>query len=345
MAWPICPDRSRNSSPCQAPAAGPSPERQPPTVISRRDPVAGQIGGMPLSMPSVDQVRDRAGGAVLDHDDHDQQPDHPLVRAQQLAEQLRESVRSRTAVASRTAPVEVVVEDSPPRLLGATPRRCPASCVPDRWSCRGRSVALVVTSHLLDRRLCGQQVAGTPGPSRAAPGACRRAVIVPSGQQRHPVGEQHGRRAVRDHDAGGAGSTRAAPPRPAPRCARPARTACRRARGPPAGRGPRGPARAAAADRRTGTCPARRSGSSRPQGRSYDELGLGDVSASRISASVASGRPRVRFSRTLIENSVGSSNAVATDGPQLRTAAGPARRAVDGDPARRSRRTAGGPER
>ena len=71
------------------------------------------------------------------------------------------------------------------------------------------------------------------------------------------------------------------------------------------------PARAAAAGRRTATCPAHRCGCRGPtagRGRSRP----GDLQRLRISSSVASARPSVRFSRALIENSVGSSNAVAT---------------------------------
>ena len=42
------------------------------------------------------------------------------------------------------------------------------------------------------------------------------------------------------------------------------------------------------------------------------EEGLGEVERGAMSSSLASGRPRIRFSRTLIENSTGSSKAMAT---------------------------------
>ena len=51
---------------------------------------------------------------------------------------------------------------------------------------------------------------------------------------------------------------------------------------------------------------------SRPHGRSWTKPAWAISIASAISSSVASARPSVRFSRALIENSVGSSNAVAT---------------------------------
>ena len=51
---------------------------------------------------------------------------------------------------------------------------------------------------------------------------------------------------------------------------------------------------------------------SSPHGRSCTNSAWATCSASSTSASVASGRPSVRFSRTLIEKSVASSNAVAT---------------------------------
>ena len=51
---------------------------------------------------------------------------------------------------------------------------------------------------------------------------------------------------------------------------------------------------------------------SSPHGSSCTKPACATSSASAICSGVASGRPRVRFSRTDIENSVGSSNAVAT---------------------------------
>ena len=75
---------------------------------------------------------------------------------------------------------------------------------------------------------------------------------------------------------------------------------------------------------------------SSPQGRSWTKPAWAMSSACSISASVAGrlgSRPRVRFSRALIENSVGSSNAVATSErrwPQVELADVDA---VDGDPA------------
>ena len=75
---------------------------------------------------------------------------------------------------------------------------------------------------------------------------------------------------------------------------------------------PRGRARAAAAGRRTATSPARRSGCRDPtagRGRSRPGRRRAPPRSRRRSRRA---RPRVRFSRALIENSVGSSNAVAT---------------------------------
>ena len=81
-----------------------------------------------------------------------------------------------------------------------------------------------------------------------------------------------------------------APPRPASRCARRARRGCRRGPGSWAGRGRRGPARAAGAGRPRATAPARRSGCRAPTGRSWTkpawamssaccDLGVGGVGA------------------------------------------------------------------
>ena len=169
------------------------------------------------------------------------------------------------------------------------------------------------------------------------------AVIRPAGQQRHPVGEQHGRRAVR-HDQ--RGRVRAAPgaarPRPAPRCARPAPTAGRPAPGSAGGRRPPGPARAAAAGRRTGSGPARRPGCRCPAAARATKLGLRDVQRPapapprrRPSAPIRTFSPtRRREQRGLLEG----------DGDQF---AQPLARhrgdvlAVQGDPPARSPRAAG----
>ena len=51
---------------------------------------------------------------------------------------------------------------------------------------------------------------------------------------------------------------------------------------------------------------------SRPQGSSCTKSARATSSASATCSSVAAGRPSVTFSRTLIENSVASSKAVAT---------------------------------
>ena len=103
-----------------------------------------------------------------------------------------------------------------------------------------------------------------------------------------------------------------APPRPAPRCARPAPRAGRRA---PAAAGLPSTARASASRWRwppdsDSPCSPTRVVS--PHGRSCTKSAWATASASAISSSVASGRPRVRFSRTLIENSVASSKATPT---------------------------------
>ena len=182
----------------------------------------------------------------------------------------------------------------------------------------GRATASARHVGLLQLAVLRQQVAVRRAPSASSSRCVPTAAIRPSGQQRHPVGQQHRRRPVRDHQRGRAGEHLAQRlPRPAPRCARPARTAGRPAPAPTAGRAPRGPAPAAAAGRRTATAPARRSGCPGPTaGRARSRPGR-PRSASATSSSVASGRPSVRFSRTLTENSVGSSKATATTGAQL----------------------------
>ena len=85
-------------------------------------------------------------------------------------------------------------------------------------------------------------------------------------QQRHLVGEQHGRRAgARPRCRWRRASTRrSASSTSASVCDVERGQRCRRAPGSRGRRGRPGPARAAAADRRTGTCPARRSGSPAP---------------------------------------------------------------------------------
>ena len=153
-------------------------------------------------------------------------------------------------------------------------------------------------------------------------------------QERDLVGEQDRRGAVgHDQAGGGARAPGAAPPRRASRCGRRARTACRRGPAPWAGRAPRGRARGAGADRRTATCPARRCGCRGPRAGRGRSPAWAMSSASWISSSVASARPSVRFSRALIENSVGSSNAVATSGAELLERVVADVDAVDRDPA------------
>ena len=132
-------------------------------------------------------------------------------------------------------------------------------------------------------------------------------------QQRDPVGERDRRRPVHHQQRR---RIRAAPGpaplRPAPRCARRALTAGRRA---PAPRGVPSTARASA---RRCRCPpdsdrpCSPTRVSRPHGSSWTKPACATSMAARISASLASGRPSARFSRTLIENRVGSSNATPT---------------------------------
>ena len=156
--------------------------------------------------------------------------------------------------------------------------------------------------------------------------------MVPSSQQRDLVGQQHGRRPVRDDDAGH-------------RVQHPAQRLLddglgvhvERGQGVVehedlrARRGSRAPATAAAAARRTGSCPARRCGCrGRTAGRrrTARRRRRWPVPAARPSHP---GRPSRRFSATDIENSVGSSNAVAT---VCRSAAGDSSRmslSVDAD--------------
>ena len=94
----------------------------------------------------------------------------------------------------------------------------------------------------------------------------RRALITPSCEQGHLVGEQHRGGPVGDDEAGRPGEHLAQRlGSPSPRCARPARTAGRRGPAPRAGPGWPAPARGAGAGRRTASCPARRSGCPGPR--------------------------------------------------------------------------------
>ena len=194
---------------------------------------------------------------------------------------------------------------------------------------------------------CGQQRRGRPGPSASSSEWVPTAAIRPPASSATRSASSTVDAPVRHHQRGGAAAAPgAAPARPAPRCARPARTAGRRAPAPAAGRAPPGPARAAAAARRTATGPARRPGCPGPTaGRATKSAWATCERLARPRPRSASGRPRVRFSRTLTENSVGSSKATATS--RRSWASGRSRTSVpsSGDPRRRSRRTAGGPAR
>ena len=118
----------------------------------------------------------------------------------------------------------------------------------------------------------------------------------------------------------------AAPPRPASRCGRRGRTACRRAPARWAGQHRAGqgqPLALAAGERHPLLADAGCRGPTAGRGRSRPGR---SSSASSTSASVASARPSVRFSRALIENRVGSSKAVATSDAQVGRGRGRARR-------------------
>ena len=108
-------------------------------------------------------------------------------------------------------------------------------------------------------------------------------------------------------------------------------------------RGSRGPARPAAAARRTAPCPARRSGCRAPTAGRRRTAPAPRSAPPRSPPRVASGAPNVTFSRTLAENSVASSNAQPTARAAARRAGCPARRCRRSAPARRSRPRAGAP--
>ena len=154
---------------------------------------------------------------------------------------------------------------------------------------------------------------------------------APAVEQRGAVGERDRRRAgARPPARCGRRGSGAGPARRGLRCARRAPTAGRRARARAGGRRSRAPARVAGAGRPRARAPARRSGCRDPTGRSYANVACATSSAASMSASVASGCPISRFSRTLAENSVGSSNANPTCRAQAAAArcrAGRARRA------------------
>ena len=100
-----------------------------------------------------------------------------------------------------------------------------------------------------------------------------------------------------------------------------------------AGRAPRGPAPAAAAGRRTATGPARRSGCPAPTaGRARTRPGR-PAAPRRRRRRWRPGRPSVRFSRTLIENSVALLEGGRHDAAQLGQRQVADVDAVEGDPA------------
>ena len=157
---------------------------------------------------------------------------------------------------------------------------------------------------------------GSPASSSTCVPTARDPALV---QHRHPVGQLHGGRPVRDHQRGHPAQH---PPQRGlhllSRCGRPMRTAGRPAPAPAAGRARPGPAPAAAAGRRRATGPARRSGCpgptaarrrSRPRWRS--------AAPPRSARRARRASPSATFSRTLAEISTGSSNARAHRAAQL----------------------------
>ena len=226
-------------------------------------------------------------------------PAAPAARLQEAAGALGHLV---VVLGRHTAPLARALPRRPRLRVVACPGRPVA----------GRRVSSVLIGSLRRRRLGRQQLA-VLGHRGQQLGVGADVGDGAAGEHGDPVGQQHGRRPVRHDDAGDPRAAPAsAPPRPTPRCGCRGPTACRRAPAPRAGPAPPGPGPGAVADRRTGSSPAHRSGCPGPRA-GRRRTGPGPPRSPRRSRpSLASGRPRVRFSRADMENNVGSSNAVAT---------------------------------
>jgi hypothetical protein len=247
-AWPIRPDQVRNTkrSRCR-PARRGRPARGD-------DPTSGQVvavvdcsGGTPRSMPRPMRNGPGQPGRVL----HGDVPAAPTARGGAA----RAARRAAAGSGSRRKTSSPAGSSSASSV--AHPRQSLASAGPPGL--------VVVHGHVGHALISSSSASSAPaGRGRRAPRPAAR-VRADGGdpavlQQRDPVGQQHRRGRWRRPARWSRPAPRAAPPRPAPRCARRAPTAGRRAPAPTGGRAPRGPAPAAAAGRRTATCPARRSG-------------------------------------------------------------------------------------
>ena len=212
-----------------------------------------------------------------------------LVRAQQRPSSRRERSRSsqRGLLGQR------------PRASRRRRRASPASGPRHRRGRLAPSAALAPTSRRTRRRPPAAR--GRPGTS-ASRSVCRPTwVMVPScSSATLSASSTVDARCATTMPVAVAQHRAQRRPPPAPRCARRARTGCRRAPGCAAGRARPGRARAAGAGRRTATCPARRYGCRGPRAGRATNVACATSSASRISASVASGRPSARFSRALM---------------------------------------------
>ena len=257
----------------------------------------------------LDQEGDREARRVLDQHDPDQDPDRPLVRLEQLAEQGARAA-DEPALDALVPLVVVVLRDAAPLVADFRPAR--------------RSAGAKRGSRRTPGEVMWRPPRATVGSEQLAVGGDRReqlAVLADVGdravlEQRDPVGEQHGRRPVGDDDAGRVDE-------------HPAQRLLDQRLGVDVERrqgvveheydgtrqhrtGEREPLPLTAGERHPLLADP---GVEAPR-QVAGEAGLRDVER-LLDLGVArwvrlGSRPRVRFSRALIENSVGSSNAVAT---------------------------------
>ena len=225
----------------------------------------------------ADQERPGQPGEVL-HDDRDQQaPQRAVVRAPAARRAAAGSASRR----KMPTPVGELVG-----VLGGD--AAPAPC---RRRRAGRRVC-ASRQRLRPARCPAPAGRGRRAPSASSSLCVPTAVIRPPCQQRHPVGQQHRRRPVRDDQGRRVGQHVAQRPLDqrlgvhVERRQRVVEDQHRRA-----GRARRGPAPAAAAARRTATAPARRSGCPGPTaGRARSRPGP-PAAPPRPRRRVASGRP------------------------------------------------------
>ena len=251
----------------------PRPPRTPGRPRSGRSASPSRSGGMPWSMPSMTRYGPAIPAAFCTSSSATATASSAPVRAEQRAEQR---------------PAADPQPRRPPPASACPRRRCRLGVDSPVGAGRARRAPSMPAS-ARSAAAARRAPPGTPARSPAARSGCR------SRRSRRPGAARPGRRAR--PSTGGARraarwcrrARRPAPPRPAPRCARRAPTAGRRAPAP-AGR-PR-TARASASRCRwppESDRPCSPTRVSRPHGRSYDEVGLGDASASSISSSVGVG--------------------------------------------------------